>query len=163
MSNVNIFMKLTLKKGGVVKGSSSIDGHLDEIVVDSFSWGEQNAGIGGEKGEKATLRAFSITKKMCPASVQLLLACATNDRVNEAVISCRLANTTEKVDFLKWTLTDGAISNYQVEATAKDSVIPGEHVDIRFQTLSVEFRPKTPEGKLGATLSGRVDVNAAGS
>jgi type VI secretion system secreted protein Hcp len=153
MSNVNIFLKLKLKKGGNVKGASTVPGHVDEVFLDSFRWGEENTAALGGKGGNCIVRNFEFTKRMCPGSIPLLLACANADPVVEAVISCRGINTTDKVDFLKWTLTDGLVSHYEAEASAKDSAAPFERVSIRFRALSVEYTQ-------GTTLSARLDVGS---
>ncbi len=159
MSNVNMYLKLKLTKGGLVKGAATADGHLEEILLDSIRWGEENSAALGGKSGSVSVRNFEFTKKMCPASVQILLACANCDVVQEAVISCRAANSTEKVDFLKWTMTDGVVSLYEMEAPLKDSGVPGERVRIRFRTLAVEFKPRTSDGKMVAgAMSARLDV-----
>jgi type VI protein secretion system component Hcp len=95
------------------------------------------------------------TKRMCNGSAALLLACASGDGVTEAVIACRGANAAEKTDFLKWTLTDGIVSLYEIEADAKDSVVPLERICIRFKTLAMEYKPNA-----GATVSARIEVGA---
>ena len=160
MSNVNIFLRMVLKKGGKVMGASTVPDHMGEVLLDSISWGEANTGVAGGKGGNLTVRNFEFTKRMCPGSLQLLLACAMCDSVQEAVISCRATNAAEKVDFLKWTLADGVVCHYEIDATARESVVPSERVSIRFRTLAVEFKPRGPDGILAATLSARLDVGA---
>jgi type VI protein secretion system component Hcp len=163
MSTVNIFLKIKLTKGGVVKGISNIPGHIDEMFLETIRWGEENSGVGGKggKGGNVIVRNFEFTKKMCPGSIQLLLACASFDVVEEAVISCRSSNSAEKVDFLKWTLGDGVVRQYEMSATASESVIPLEHVAISFRTLAVEFKPRNAsDGTLAAALTARLDLGA---
>ena len=105
------------------------------------------------------MRDFEFSKKMCPGSIPLLLACYSCDSVVEAIVSVRGNNTTEKVDFLKWTLTDGAISLFELE-TMKDSVVPMERACIRFRTMVVEHKPRQEDGSLGGALTARIDVGA---
>ncbi len=158
MASVSIFLKLKLNKGGLVKGVASAPGHEGEVMLESFRWGEENKAAIGGKGGTCSVRNFEFTKKMCPGSVQLLLACAMSDPVVEAVVSCRGINTQEKVDFLKWTLTDGIVCSYEAEADA-DSAVPLERVSIRFRAMVVEYKTRT-DGTLGGTFSARIDVGA---
>ena len=106
------------------------------------------------------MRNFEFTKKMCPGSVQLLLACAMADPVVEAVISFRGVNAEEKMDFLTWTLTDGILCSYETEANVANSVVPLERVCIRFRAMVVEYKLRNADGTRGGTLSARIDVGA---
>jgi type VI secretion system Hcp family effector len=160
MSGINIFLKVKLAKGGQVSGPAIMKGHEGEMLLDTIHWGEENSGVAGSRGGNLTVRNFEFTKKMCPGSVQLLLACATCDVVQEAIISCRATNASEKVDFLKWTLADGMVSHYEIDATAKDSVVPTERVSIRFRTLAVEFKPRGSDNQLQGALTARIDLAA---
>jgi type VI secretion system secreted protein Hcp len=164
MSSINVYLKLKLANAGLVKGPSTAPGHADEMVLDSFRWGESNSAALGSKGGHVTVREFEFTKKMCKASVLLLQGCSTRDTLVEAVIACRATGVSENVDFLKWTLKDGVISLYELEAIAKDSVLPTERVCIRFRTLAVDFKQRNPDGTLGTTMSAQLDIGAhAGS
>jgi type VI protein secretion system component Hcp len=158
LMSVNIFLKIKLTKAGPVKGPCSAVGHVDDLLLDSIRWGQENTG--GGKGGTLCVRNFEFTKRMCPGSVPLLLACASRDTVKEAVIALRSGNTTEQIDFLKWTLEDGVVSHYEIDATTKDSVVPTERISISFRTMSVEFKPRGPDGLLAAALSARVDLGA---
>jgi type VI protein secretion system component Hcp len=160
MSTVNIFLKLKLAKAGAVNGSSTMEGHQGDMLLDTIHWGEENSGVAGSKGGNLTVRNFEFTKKMCPGSVQLLLACASCDVVQEAIIACRATNVSEKVDFLKWTLGDGMVARYEIDASAKESVVPTERVSIRFRTLAVEYKPRNTKGTLDAALTARLDLAA---
>lgn len=160
MSNVNMYLKVKLAKGGLVKGTATAPGHTDEVLIDSIHWGEENSAAVGGKSGSVSVRNFEFTKKMCPGSVQLLLACASCDAVQEAVISLRSTNATENIDFLKWTLGEGVVSLYEMEAPGKESGVPYERVRIRFRTLAVEFKQRQKDGTLGATVSARLDVGA---
>jgi type VI secretion system secreted protein Hcp len=156
MSQINIYLKLKLATGGQVKGPCVVKGHEDDLILDTIRWGETNSSTPkGGTSRHLSVRDFMFTKRMCNGSAALLLACASGDAVTEAVIACRGANAAEKTDFLKWTLTDGIVSLYEIEADGKESVVPVEHVCIRFKTLAMEFKPNA-----GPTVSARVDVGA---
>jgi type VI protein secretion system component Hcp len=158
-AQVNIFLKIKLTKGGLVKGSATAKGHEQEMLIDTIRWGEENSAAIGGKGGSVTVRNFEFTKRMCIGSIPLLLGCAGSDVVKEAVISLRGTNVAEKEDFLKWTLEDGVISLYETEA-ATGGGFPLERVRIRFRSLGVEFKPRDDEGKLGGTMTARIDVGA---
>jgi len=155
---------MTLKKAGPVIGSASADGHKGHVELETIRWGEENTGLIGGKGGNLSVRNFEFTKGMCPASMQLLLACASGDPVKEAIISCRGTNVSENIDFLTWTLGDGVVCLYEMHAAVKESVIPTERVCIRFRTLAAEFKPRIPDDKvkggmkLGAALTASLDV-----
>lgn len=161
MSSINIYLKLKLTKGGDVKGGSTVAGHVDEMIINTIRWGEENSVAVGGKGGHLTVREFEFTKKMCKGSVQMMLACASGDVVQEAVIGCRASNSAENVDFLKWTIKNGVIGLYEMEATTAESVVPTERVRIRFKTLAVEFKPRGADGKLAAAMTASIDVAAS--
>lgn len=158
MSTINVFLKLKLANAGQVKGAAVAPGHIDEMVLDTFRWGESSTAALGGKGGHVTIREFEFTKKMCRGSVLLLQGCASRDTLVEAVISCRGANAGENVDFLKWTLKDGIISLYETEVIAKESILPTERICVRFRTLAVEYKQRQADGVLGATMSAQIDV-----
>ncbi len=160
MSSVAIYLKLTLANGGTVKGPSRDADHKEHILLESYHFAETNEGPAAGKAQAAHIGDFVCSAKMSVASPFLLVAAATNDRVVEAVISCRGLNAQEKADFLEWTLNDGRVTSYATSATSHE-VHPLDHFSLSFRKIRVDYRSRMGNGQLGGVVTGAFDLGTA--
>ena len=160
MANQAIFLKLTLKKGGKVKGASLTPDHGEEILVESFHFTEANEGPAAGKAQVAHVGDFYFSARMSQASPPLLVAAATNDLVTEAVITCRSLNSQDKDDFLKITLNNGRVTTYSTAASTHD-IVPQEQFSVSFQKITMEYRPRNEDQRLGGVIIGSFDLGTA--
>ena len=105
-----------------IDGESTDKAHPNEIVLESFSWGESNSGGsssgGGGGAGKASLQDFHFTMATSKATPNLMLACATGAHLPQATLTCRKAG----FDFLKVRLRDCLVSSFQLGAHPTDTV-----------------------------------------
>jgi len=90
MASVDYYLKLD-----GIPGESTDSKHKGEIDLESWGWGQTNAGThgGGSGGGagKVNMHDFNFTMKINKASPKLFLACATGQHIKEALLTCRRA------------------------------------------------------------------------
>jgi type VI secretion system secreted protein Hcp len=112
MAAVDYFLKID-----GIEGEAQDKTHKNEIQLESFSWGETNAGSmgagGGGGSGKVAMQDFHFVMTTNKASPKLFLACATGDHIKNAILVCRKAGKDQQ-EYLKYTFTDLLISSYQI-------------------------------------------------
>lgn len=146
----DMYLDLTLKRGGKVKGEALASGHADDIVVQGFTWGVGAAGdaVAGAQAGRRSHRPLVLTKHLDSASTALMSAVATNDEVRTAVLTLRKAGGSQE-DYFTLTLEKARIASYDVE-TGPDG-LPRERVAFAFQRIAIDYRTQSATGVLGAS------------
>src|SRR5688500_17748659 len=90
MAEVDYFLKINGSPGESVDAK-----HKGEIDVLGFSWGVSQTGTmgygGGGGAGKASFQDFHFTMPTSKASPKVMLACATGQHIDEAILYCRKA------------------------------------------------------------------------
>jgi len=148
MAAVDYFLKID-----GVEGESQSEGHVGEIEVESFSWGESNTGAaahgGGGGAGKVSMQDFHFTMRSGKSSPKLFLACASGQHLKEATLTARKAGGDRPQEFLKYRLTDVLVSSYQIAGDPPSEDRPGDQISIDFAKIELEYRPQAPDGSLG--------------
>jgi len=156
MAAVDYFLKID-----GVPGESTDSKHKDEIDLESWSWGETNAGFhsggGGGGAGKVSMQDFHFVMKVNKASPKLFLSCATGQHIPKAVLTCRKAGG-EQQEFLIWTFTDLLISSYQTGGASGSSVVPTDQISFNFSKIEVEYKVQNKDGSLGASNKAGYDL-----
>jgi len=152
-----------LKLDGIQGGSTDAK-HKGEIDLQSFSWGETNAGSGSAGGGggagKVQFHDFHVVSKVDKASPVLMLSCATGKHLKEAVLTARKAGKGQQ-EFLVIKMNDVLISSYQLEGSEAGDAFPLEEVSFSFARIEFVFRPQDASGKLLPPISASFDVKAS--
>ena len=158
MAAVDYFLKI---EG--IPGESTDAKHKAEIDVESWSWGETNAGThvggGGGGAGKVIMQDFHFVMKVNKASPKLFLACASGQHIPKAVLVCRKAGT-EQQEFLTITMTDLLVSSYQTGGSAGSSVVPTDQISLNFSKIEWEYKEQKPDGSLGGGVKAGWDQKA---
>ena len=157
----DIFLKLD-----GIPGESKDDKHANQIVVESFSWGESNAGAhlaasgAGAGAGRVSMQDFHFTARVSKASPLLMSYCATGKHIPTGVISVRQASG-EKVnaDYLVYKFTTVVISSFSQAGTTED-VRPLDSVSMAFAKVNVEYKEQKATGELGAAVNFGWDLKA---
>src|SRR5262245_26811220 len=124
-----------------VEGDSDDRNHKGEIDVQSFSWGESQAGTGGAGGGGGTGRVsfqdFHFTMLVNKASPVLMAACATGKHFKEAKLTCRKGGG-GGVEFLTIKMNDILVSSYQTAGNTGDDV-PVDEIGLNFAKIELVF------------------------
>lgn len=155
---VDYFLKI---KG--IEGESKSEGHVGEIQLESWSFGETQPGSfaygGGGGAGKVQMQDFHFTMLTNKASPKLFLACANGEHIGEGILTARKAGK-EQRDFLKWTFSDLLISGYQTGGQASGD-IPVESISFNFGKCEVEYREQQADGTLAGPVRAQYDQKKA--
>jgi type VI secretion system secreted protein Hcp len=153
MALVDYFLKL---EG--VPGESADSKHKGEIDIESWSWGETQAGThvggGGGGAGKVSMQDFHFVMKMNKASPILFLKCAGGDHIPKAILTCRKAGGTQQ-EYLLITMSDLLVSSYQTGGSAHGDVVPTDQISLNFTKIEIDYKEQDSKGQLtGATKAG---------
>lgn len=156
MALVDYFLKID-----GIAGESPDAKHKEEIEIESFSWGETQAGTmargGGGGAGKVQMQDFHFVMKVNKASPKLFLACANGEHVKKAVLTCRKAGK-EQQEYLKVTFSDLLISSFQTGGQGASDVLPMDQISFNFAKVEMEYKEQKADGTLGGTVKAGYDL-----
>lgn len=155
MASVDYFLKVD-----GIDGESTDNKHKNEIDVESWSWGETNAGDssarGGGGSGKVVMQDFHFVMKTNKATPKLMLACATGQHIKEATLTVRKAGGDQQ-EYLKVKFSDLLVSSYQTGGSHGD-VVPVDQISLNFSKIEYEYKPQKPDGTLDAPVKAGYDL-----
>ena len=161
---VDILLKVTGVKSGVIKGESQIAGHVGEIDIETYRWNVlQGFDVAtGQATGRRQHKPLILTFQTCVASPILYAACCRNEVLSKVVMTCRKAGGKQQ-DYMIWTLTNASIREIkagyfdhvpaQAAAAAAQPVIPYDEMSLVYQKIELDYKPQTKDGTLGAGVS----------
>ena len=148
-----------LKLDGI-KGESRDSKHLNEIEIESFSWGVTQTGTlafgGGGGAGKAQFQDFHFTSKVNKASPQLFIKCATGEHLKEGTLTLRKAGGAP-IEFYKIRLADVLVSSYQSGGSAGGDV-PADQFSLNFTKIEYSFSTQNDRGGIAETINAGFDL-----
>jgi type VI secretion system secreted protein Hcp len=139
-----------------IEGESTDAKHKGWIDVESWSWGEAQAGTlhtgGGGGAGKVAFQDFHFVTKVSKASPKLFLACASGQHLKEARFVARRAGK-EQQEYLTWTFSDLLVSSYQTGGTEQSTMPPLDSISLHVTKAKIEYRPLKADGSLDAPIS----------
>jgi type VI secretion system secreted protein Hcp len=158
MAAVDYFLKID-----GIQGEAQDHKHKNEIMVESWSFGETNAGTmstgGGGGAGKVSMQDFHFVMTTQKASSKLFLACATGEHIKKAELVCRKAGK-EQQEYLKWTFSDLLVTSYQTGGSGHSSVLPTDQISINFTKAECEYKEQQADGTLGGSVKAGYDIKA---
>ena len=156
MAAVDYFLKID-----GIEGESADSKHPREIQLESWSWGETNAGSmassGGGGAGKVAMQDFHFVMVTNKAAPKLFSACATGEHVKSAILTCRKAGKDQQ-EFLKYTFTDLLISSFQTCGSPAGGVIPTDQCSFNFAKIQVDYKEQKNDGTLGGAVTKWFDL-----
>ena len=150
MATKDYFLKLD-----GIKGESTDAKHKGEIEIESFSWGETNAGsfssapgAGGGTG-KVSFQDLHCTKLTDIASANLMYHCASGKHIPKALLTVRKAGEQQQ-EYYKVEQSDVLVSSYQSGAHGGGDLLPTDQFSLNFAKIQFEYYPQDAKGKLGS-------------
>ncbi|HTZ80597.1 MAG TPA: type VI secretion system tube protein Hcp [Stellaceae bacterium] len=131
-----------------IPGESVDSKHPNEIVVQSWSFGESAAAPAGASGAaagKVKFRDFRFTAVVSKASPKLMEACATGQHIKSAVLTCR-KSTGFQLEFLVLKFSDLVVAGCETGATADSEMPPVDHVALAFAKVEIDYTGQRPDG-----------------
>lgn len=156
MAVVDYFLKLD-----GVDGESTDSKHKNEIELETWSWGETNAGSSHVSGKgsgagKVSMQDFHFTTKTNKATPKLMLACATGQHIKKAQLFARKAGGDQQ-EYLIITMSDMLVSSYQIGGS-RGEVIPTDQFSLNFSKIEFEYKPQDETGKVGGPVKTGFDL-----
>ncbi|HSW08714.1 Hcp family type VI secretion system effector [Aquabacterium sp.] len=148
----DIYLHVQTKRAGKIKGESTIAGHLDDIIVNTWQWGlAASSAIGSNQATgRRSYTALTVQKSIDQSTTGLMSALATNDLVKEARLTMRKAGGSQE-DYFIITLKEARITGVS-HTTAADGYT-NETVSIMFTKVDVEYRPQKTSGARGGSFT----------
>lgn len=138
-----------------IEGESTDTAHAGQIDVESWSWGETNAGShaggGGGGAGKVNFSDLSFTKALDKSTPKLMEAIATGKHIAEAKLTLRKAGEDPHV-YLVITMTDVLVTSYQVSGSEGDDR-PTEQLSLNFAKVQVDYFLQGADGTTGEKVS----------
>ena len=152
MADVDFYLKID-----GVEGETQRKGLEKHMEIDSFSWGETNAGSwsagsGGGVG-KVSMQDFHFVKKYDSASTKLFLMCAQGKPIPKATLIGRKAGG-EQQEYFRWEFEDCHLSSYQ---TGASGVTPTDQISFNFAKLTMKYKTQNADGGMGPDKQGWYD------
>ena len=155
MAMTDMFLKID-----TIKGESTDAKHVDEIEVESFSFGVEQHGMsftgGGSGAGKAHFKDISFVKRADNASPALMLACASGHHLPFAILTVRKAGGKQE-EYYKIKMYDLIVSNFENSGSGVDQ-IPVEHLSLNFSKIEFKYQPQKKDGSLGSVSAAGWDL-----
>lgn len=135
-----------------IKGESVDAKHPGTLEIETFSWGETNAGsfstgTGGGSG-KVSLQDFHFTTALSKASPTLMSRCTTGEHIKKATLYVRKQGG-EQLEYYIWKFTDLLITSFQTGGSS-GSPLPTEQISFNFAQIEINYSEQDDKGKLGS-------------
>jgi type VI secretion system secreted protein Hcp len=128
-----------------IDGESQQTGHVKELEMDNWSFGETQSGVAttatGSASGKVTLNEFRFSKRMDSASAKLMQYCANGKHIKWARFTARRAGSEGgvPVDYLFATFGDLVISSHEISGTGAEGW-PYESIAFSYGQLVVSYK-----------------------
>ena len=146
-----------------IEGESADSKHKNEIMLESWSWGETNSGsaahASGMGAGKVNMQDFHFVMHVNKATPKLMLACASGEHIKKAVLICRRAGKDQQ-EYLKVQMEDLIVSSYNTGGSAHSDAIPLDQISLNFSKIEMEYKQQNQDGTLGGAVKAGWDVKA---
>lgn len=143
-----------------VEGESTDESHPNEIVLDSFSWGESQSAsaLASIASGRVKFQDLHIGKRFDKSSPILMSAAASGKHYKEATLTVRKKTAGKGQDYLVIKLTDLIVSSYNINGDAKNSVT--DSITFDFSKIEFNYTPQKSDGSLDIPVIGGWDLKA---
>ena len=155
VGSVDMFLKVTGSRQGLIKGESKDAAHREEIEIESFSYevtqpySVSGGGVGVGKRQHAP---FRFRMRAQSASPKLFKAATTGEHLKEVVLTCRKAGGKQH-EYLKWIFRTAFVVHYKTGCGAEGEIVPTDEIALSFQEITIEYREQTAQGSLGGVVA----------
>jgi type VI secretion system secreted protein Hcp len=153
---IDMFLEVTDKKAGAIKGEAKGKAHADKIVVLNYSFhveAPRDIATGLASGKRRHY-PLSITKLVDRSSPLLFQALTTNSVLTKVVLTVRRGTTTEgKFDDVVYTLTNGGLTNIEtgIDIGLSDDDDNDADQKRNTETLQISYQKIKVEHVIGKT------------
>lgn len=161
VSNVDMFMKITGYRQGLIRGESADSKHKGEIEVESYSWDMMQpydkTGTGLATG-KREFGKFTFSMRSQVATPLLLNSLSTGEHLKTAVLTCRKAGGHQQ-EYMTWTMSDAMLVYVKTGFLVGDELVPHDEVSLVFRKIQLDYKEQKADGTLGGGVTFLDDWN----
>lgn len=147
-----------------IKGESKVKDHEGEIDIHGLRWGivTQQADASGRRRMRANVRDLTVLKSYDRSSPLLTLATLRGQAFDEIVLTVRKDSGDAHLDYLKITLTNCILTDYQVENGGIDDPRTdlSEAIDISFEKINIVYIEQADDHSAGDEHEVEFDIVA---
>lgn len=152
---------ILLKIDGI-KGETAIDGHKDEIDVQSWNFGMQQSGTThtatGGGGGKVSVSDITFTKRVDLATADLIKACTSGRHLKDATLVVRKAGGAKPVNYFTLRMWEVIISSYNTGGTSDDKDLIQETLTLNFARFEIEYQQQDEKGGRKGSVKAGWDI-----
>lgn len=138
-------------KIGTIPGDSKRDGHEDEIIADSVSFGAaRGVSVSGNKRESGlpSISSIQVTKAMDKATPYLLQSCLKGTNLGEVIFTMRKSAGDAHIDYLTITTTNTLVESISTMG-AEGSSNFNDSVLFNFEEITLKYIDQDDELNAG--------------
>ena len=137
----DIYLSVTTKRAGKIKGEATTEGHAGDITIHSMSWGVgANTAIGSSQATaRRQYKHLTVVKGIDSATTPLMSALVSNDEVKEAKLTMRKAGG-DALDYFTMTLNNARVVSVDIDVGPDGDTI--ERIGIAFTKIEIEYQPQ---------------------
>lgn len=147
---VDMFLKIKTIDGETTDKEMAKEKAIDILA---WSWGVSNSGTthmgGGGGSGKANFQDISVTKYIDASSHALLLACATGEHYEEAVLTVRKAGKTQQ-PYVTITMNEVMVTSVSTGGSGGEDRLT-ENVSLNFAKVKFEYFQQDEKGVVSKT------------
>lgn len=138
-----------------VKGNCTIDGHADQIILNSFSHGvslpmSMDPGNTERTAGRPLFSEMSFSKMTDQATPALYAACAEGKKLGDATLHIGRNEGGKFMSLMKYTLTNSMVSNIN---TSGGGGMPADSFSLNYTKIKSEFTQQNPDSTKKGTAS----------
>lgn len=143
-------MAVYWKFGTDVKGEVTVEGHKDEMEVQSMSWGASRSVSNphgtatNREGAVPMISEMSLSRQMDKASTKLFEDMLGGTFKRESTFTMTTTASGNPVDYIQYILENSGLINYSVGAGSDG--VPQESVTLSFSKMTYKFKPVASDG-----------------
>jgi type VI secretion system secreted protein Hcp len=145
----DIFLKF---EGPDLKGESVVDGHKEEIDVDSFAWGASNSSSmnrsGGGGVAKGDCQPLTVSGQIDKASPEFWKKVMQGEHFDKATLIARKAggSANKQIEYFKMEMKKVYVASWQVGGSSNSG---SQSMALTFNEVTVTYTPQTDKGGKG--------------
>ncbi len=147
-----------------ISGESKVRDHEDEIDIRGIRWGVKrlSPAASGRRRVRASVHDLTVLKSYDAASPHLTLATLRGQAFDEIVLTVRKDSGEAHLDYLRITMTNCVLTDYQMENSGSDDPLTdiSEAVDISFEKIRIIYIVQADDHSAGDEHEIEFDVVA---
>jgi type VI secretion system secreted protein Hcp len=159
MAEGDLFIKITGKTQGEIKGESLKTGKEGQTEIAGFNIGAHQPGSfgvhsGGGTG-KVTFSDVNFSAYVSKQSINIFKAMGNHEALSEVILSARKGVGDKQEDYFVATLTDVVMTDYSVSVSEHGA--PVVNGNLNYKKIKIQYKEQKPDQTLGPWIEYEFD------